>query len=146
MIVRRAGVRDTEAMILLALDFAASALYSGVIAPTAATVHAIVDKVMHDPASAAFVLEGRSGHVVGMIAVHTYPHPISQEIFATELVWWVDPAQRGSGRALLNAAEAWAKHRGAVALQMIAPTEQVERVYAALGFAKLETIYQKRLA
>jgi RimJ/RimL family protein N-acetyltransferase len=85
--------------------------------------------------------------VVGMLALTTYQHPLSGDRIATEIVWWVDPEVRG-GRAALQlfaAGEAWARAEGATHLQMIAPSDKVGRFYERLGFAKLETHYQRAL-
>jgi GNAT superfamily N-acetyltransferase len=61
------------------------------------------------------------------------------------MCWWVEPGHRGIGVRLYYALERWARARGAVALQMIAPTEAVAAIYRRLGYGAIETIYQKRL-
>lgn len=86
---------------------------------------------------------------VGMLGLMAYTHPMSGERVTSEAVWWVDPAVRGGtlGVRLLRAGEQWARDRGAVALQMIQPVEadRVGALYAALGYAPVETTWMRRL-
>jgi len=92
------------------------------------------------------VAEAAAG-VVGMLALTTYPHPLSGDLIATEVVWWMEPEARG-GRAALKlfaAGEAWARAQGATQLQMIAPSDKVGAFYERLGFGKIETHYQRAL-
>lgn len=96
--------------------------------------------------SALFVADER-GEVAGMIGVYTYVHPYSDELFATELFWWMDPERRGAGVRLLRAAEGWARDRGAKALQVVAPrsNDRLGGFYERLGFERVETCYQRTL-
>jgi GNAT superfamily N-acetyltransferase len=81
----------------------------------------------------------------GMIGGHLFQHPISREVMASELFWWVEPEHRGAGMALYRAFEQWAREHGAVKIQMIAPDERTARAYVALGFDQIETTFQKVL-
>lgn len=96
-------------------------------------------------AGAVFVAE--TDAVVGVIALLTVTQPMSGEIVATELVWWMDPEARG-GRAaleLLKTAEDWARSQGATRLQMIAPSDKVALFYEKLGFQRVEVAYMRNL-
>lgn len=85
--------------------------------------------------------------LVGMIVMALFENPITAELTATELAWWVEPAHRGgAGIRLLKRAEAWARGQGARKVQMVAPTPQVEDLYARLGYGYLEAAYQKAIA
>ena len=84
-------------------------------------------------------------HVDGMIAMLMYEHPYSGIMTAFELVWWVDPEARGTGRQLLSAAEGWAREMGAKAVQMVAPNLRVGALYERLGYRPIETSYQRSL-
>lgn len=92
-----------------------------------------------------FVSEHR-GTVVGMIGLLLFEHPITGEVTATELFWWVEPEYRGSGVRLLKRGEHWAREAGARQLHMIAPTAEVGQLYERLGFGYLEAAYQKAIA
>lgn len=86
------------------------------------------------------------GTLVAMIGLASYRHPLSGVPTAAELFWWVDPAHRGSlGVRLLREAERWATGQGYERLQMIAPTEEVERLYRARGYTRVEVTYHKDL-
>jgi len=93
-----------------------------------------------------FVAE-RRGQVIGMLGVLAYVHPMSGELCAGELFWWLDPSHRGSGGFLLRRAEKWARSVGAVSLQMIAPFDapHVGAMYARLGYEPVEVAYQVKL-
>lgn len=94
-----------------------------------------------------FVME-HEGLIVGMLGVLLSDHPMSGERWATEVCWWVDPAHRGCGVRLLRQAEAWATTRGAVRLVTVSPagSADVDRLYEALGYAPVETSWQKPLS
>jgi GNAT superfamily N-acetyltransferase len=115
--------------------------------------------VVGDPArmakTVALLIEAEAGSVlvsesdrelVGMILMALFENPITAELTATELAWWVEPAHRGTGIRLLKRAEAWARAQGCRKVQMVAPTPQVEELYARLGYDYLEASYQKALA
>ena len=82
---------------------------------------------------------------VGMIGMLAFRHHLSGERIAGELFWYVDPEARGVGLQLLRGAEAWAKGKQAVRIQMVAPTAQVGKVYERLGYACIEMTYQRSL-
>jgi GNAT superfamily N-acetyltransferase len=81
----------------------------------------------------------------GMIGAHLFKHPISGEIMVSELFWWVEPDHRGAGLPLMRALEDWARTRGAVKLQMVAPDDRTGRAYRGLGYTKLEEHFIKVL-
>jgi hypothetical protein len=57
-------------------------------------------------------------------------------------MWWVEPAARGCGLALLKRAERWALETGATAIQMSAPEARVGRLYERRGYRLVEMTYQ----
>jgi len=74
--------------------------------------------------------------------------PVAQETIVDELMWWVEPAWRGSsaGPKLLRSLESWARQKGVRWIKMIAPVESdVGKYYERIGYAALETSYLKRL-
>lgn len=86
--------------------------------------------------------------LVGLLALVVAPHEFTGELTASEIVWWVEPAQRtGSvGPRLLVAAHDYAIAAGAAVLKMVAPVDSgVDTFYARLGYRLLETVWVKRL-
>lgn len=96
--------------------------------------------------SSLLLVADRGDTLIGMFGLMVYPHPMSGDLTAAELMWWINPEARGSGLRLLRAGERWAVERGALVLQMIAPTANVERLYTRLGFVPVERTFQKRIA
>jgi GNAT superfamily N-acetyltransferase len=141
--IRHAGIEDVPALVAMGGEFIASAAYAGRLGDSAEARASLMCKLIHEPEGLLLVLD-RDGPR-GMLGMILYPHPISGETVAGELFWWVDPAHRGRGVALLTRAEAWAREHGAVKVQMIAPNDRVARLYQARGYAPLEQVLQKEL-
>lgn len=102
-------------------------------------IAALTQQLIDKPDGAVFVAE-RDGRVTGMIALIVMRQPMTDELLAVELVWWVD--RKGhDGMRLLAAAKEWGRAQGATKLQMIAPSDRICTLYERLGFAKVETAY-----
>lgn len=99
-----------------------------------------------DGAGTVLVVEA-ADELVGMMALQTYVHPMSGDLIATEIVWWMEPeARRGvTAIRLFIAGEQWAREQGATKLQMIAPSDKVGQFYERLGFERIEVHYQRSL-
>lgn len=99
--------------------------------------------------NAAILLAAVDGVDVGMLAIVASPHPFNGQIYADEVVWWVDPTARGSslaGPKLLRAAEDWARERNCYMVKMVAPVgSTVGAFYERLGYTAIETAYAKPL-
>lgn len=93
------------------------------------------------------VVSEDDGKLTGLFGFILYKHPFTGKQTAYELMWWVEPEYRKSftGIALLRAAQRIARDLGAVHMQVSAPTEQVGQAYKALGYEKIEVLYQKDL-
>lgn len=143
--IRDARHADTPALIAMGQRFLRETVYRGRITENPAQMGALVQMLIDSPTGALFVSE-RDGIVTGMIGLLLYTQPLSGEPMASELFWWVEPEHRGHGVRLMKQAEAWARAQGATALQMIAPTSEVEQLYQRLGYDRIEVAYQKALA
>ena len=96
------------------------------------------------------LLAEADGVPVGMIGVAVTPLLFNAaHLFAQELMWWVDEGQRGGvAVAMIREAEAEARRRGAVRMQMIALAQSpahVERLYGLLGYRAGEASFVKEL-
>jgi GNAT superfamily N-acetyltransferase len=136
--VRKPTIGDAEALARLATQLGYPA--------DAASMPERVSRLAGDPNAKAFVaVEGE--RVVGMTTIHlrdTLNHatPIAQ---ITLLVVDETVRSRGAGRALVEAAEAWARERGA---KRVAVTTALDRTgahafYERLGYAHTGRRYAK---
>jgi GNAT superfamily N-acetyltransferase len=141
--IRPATLDDVPAMVTMGRRFL-STVYAGRLADHPAQLAALATQLIGHADSLVLVAEAPDG-LIGMIAFTAYAHPMSGELTVAEVFWWVEPERRGAGVRLLKRAEQWARNRGAAVLQMIAPTANVGAFYERLGFAPIETIYQRSL-
>lgn len=142
--IRRATLEDTDRLIEMGRRFVSETTYSTLVSADPQRVAGLVFDLLDNP-SAVVLVSGSDATLTGMIAAIAYEHPFSGEQTAFEIVWWVDPEARGQGVRLLRAAEEWARERGAKRMQMVAPNGRVGELYARLGYAAVETSYQRSL-
>jgi GNAT superfamily N-acetyltransferase len=144
VVVRDATVDDVPRIVEMALRFIRSSVYAGLLAENPEQIARCAHLMIGGEQFALFVAE-KAGEVVGMAGFIVHEHLFSAEPIADELFWWVDPEARGrAGLLLLRRAEEWAQERGAKAVQMIAPTVDVERFYERVGYVPIERSFQKR--
>lgn len=142
--IRAAGLADVPRLVAMGRAFLATPPYAGLFADDPDQLAATVTGLITGALSTVLVsVDG--DQVVGMIGMLATPHFLSRQIIAGEVFWWVEPDHRGAGVRLLQAAEAWARSRGAVAIQLIAPDARVAAVYERWGYALLERSYVRRL-
>jgi hypothetical protein len=140
--IRHATERDTEALVALGATFLATSPYRVHLPPNPDQWRRTVAWLIAH--GAVFVAE-RNGGIDGMLGAALAPHPMSGELFGSELFWWVRPEARGTtGLKLLRAAEAWTRAQGGAFLQLAAPDARAERLYERLGYARIEVGYQRR--
>lgn len=143
-IVRDATQADLPALVAMGRRFRAETVYRDRLAEhvdqMTRTAHALIEGA----GTVIFVAE-RDGVLIGMLGGGLFTHPLAGSLYAGELFWWVDPDARGAGLRLLRSFERWARAHGAVCLQMVAPTPDVEQLYTRLAFTQVETTYQKEL-
>lgn len=126
-------------------EFIRSTSYHNLISPDLPSMRALVARMIEKDDATVLIGEV-DGHLVAMLGLFTYTHPISGCTVAAEMFWWVDPNHRGAlGIRMLRLGETWCRESGATVLQMIAPTERVETLYERLGYTRVEVNYQKRL-
>jgi GNAT superfamily N-acetyltransferase len=141
--IREATLGDVPRLVEMGARFLAST-YAGSLTDNPVQMAHLAKHLITLETGLVLVAE-RSGRVVGMIGMLIFPHVLSGELCGGELFWWVDPEARGVGLRLLRRAETWAIDRGAVRLQMVAPTPDVGALYERLGYAFVETAYSRRV-
>ena len=142
--MRPATLADVEAIVAMGHRFLTQSVYRGTLADNPDRVRALATELITVPDGEVIVAD-EAGALVGMLALVAYAHHLSGERVAGEVAWWVDAAARGIGIRLLRAAERWARTRGAIRFELIAPTPDVEALYARLGYAPVERTYSRRL-
>lgn len=146
MTIRPAVASDVPEIVTMAEAFVSSTEYRTILALDAQKVGELATGLIDSPDGVVLVAQGAGGDLIGMLALCVFEHPMSRERVAGELVWWVSPDRRGrAGGALFVAGERWVRDQGAAVWHMIAPTPEVEAIYAQRGFEKVETAYQRRM-
>lgn len=143
--IRLARCGDAPVLAALGVEFISAQHYGRFLTADAGAIQAHMHMVISGERSAIIVAEV-SEQIVGMIGLQVVAHPLSGETTAAELFWFVRAGHRdGTGRALMKAAEVWARERSAVKFQMTAPDHRVAKLYERRGFEAVETTYQKEL-
>jgi RimJ/RimL family protein N-acetyltransferase len=123
-------------------EFRSQTSYSRFLAENPEQMKALAEKLVQ---SGTLLVMESPEEIVGMLGFFIYPHYLSGEVVAGELFWWVEPEHRGNGLKLLDEMERRARERCAKVVQMVAPTEELERVYKMLRFEKVESTWQRPL-
>ena len=143
--IRPALSDDIPRLVAMGERFLTETVYRGRVPVNPAAMARTVTMLLHSDAGVVFVSE-QDGVVVGMIGLLLYEHPITGEVTASELFWWVEPEYRGHGVRLLKRGEQWARASGAQQVHMIALTPAVGQLYERLGYGYLEANYHKAIA
>lgn len=120
--------------------------YFGRFKASEGAIERLLDRMLK-PDQFALVLENGNSAPVGMFGAFVFNHPITGQIVASELCWWVEPEARGSRVAADMPALAieWARKAGAEWFEMIAPNERIAKFYEVIGFERTDIHYVKVL-
>ncbi len=141
--IRPAAVEDVPALVILGQQFRAE-IYTKWPDNPVQMAHTATG-LIHNPDGCVFV-GGADGCVVGMFGCVVFIHPLTGERVGSEVFWYVTPTERGSlGLRLLHTAEQWAKDHGAVRFQLVAPSVEVQRMCARLGYDPIEVALERLL-
>lgn len=146
-VVRRAEIWDISRITEMVLADIDSGPYHELIKPSITQIEESLSYLLAQPTGLVLIAE-EGELATGTIAAYGHNHPISGEYGVGLVFWWVRPENRngkGPGLPLLRALEHWARINGAKWLQMVAPTEEVAKLYEALGYKYVESAYQRRL-
>lgn len=142
--IRPATLADVPRLVAMGRQQIA-ATYGDAVAENPAQLEALATLLVTLPACAVFVA-GRDGALVGMIGLVAFAHHLSGLPTVGEVMWWMDPAARGAGLALLRRGEQWARAQGATVLQMAAPVGSCAGLlYERRGYRAVETTYVRRV-
>jgi RimJ/RimL family protein N-acetyltransferase len=142
---RLAELPDVDALVAMAVRFQ-DEVYVRHLFATPETFRTLATSLLQSP-NAEIFLACRDDEPVGMLAATLITQPMSGALWGAEICWWMEPTARDGRTAfkMLRLAEEWARGRGAVMWCMSAPNPAVCRLYDALHYGYLETLYGKRL-
>jgi len=144
-VVRRATPEDKPRLLILAEQFLRSAPH--ITSQPTNTDHLghVIDKCFAE--GAVFVVDEPETGVVGMFGMVFGNHPLTLEVTAFEVVWYMLDGFRGGSAALrlFKSAEEEARQAGATVLQVGSPNDKLDRVLERFGFTRREATYYKTL-
>lgn len=151
--VRHVLPEEREQLVELALHFTAIEPYNTLLADVpdrAAAIERWLDKVVAlvDVDRAVILGAEYEGELVGAIVFALTPHDLTEELYASELAYWVEPKARhtGAGYHLLRLSEEWARTHQVKTLKLSAPIPATfGRALERQGYVALETVYLKVL-
>ena len=144
--LREATGADVPQLQTMFETFVASTQYARYVGHDPAYSTGLIERLIANRDGVIFAAV-RNERVIGMLGLILFQHPMSGERVASEVFWWLDPAQRGYGGFLLRRGEKWARVHGARRLSLMAPADKprVGEIYTALGYEQVEVTYQKDL-
>lgn len=149
MVIRLATPEDKSALVAMSLHFLRATIYGGFMVATAEGIEELVDLFFdNDPTLSTIFVAADEAGPFGMIAATAAVVNGSDELYADERVWWVEPSRRGldAGPRLWAALEDWAVQNGMIFVKMVAPAgSTIGRAYEKRGYRAIETAYAKRL-
>ncbi len=143
--IRKANEGDVRSIVRMGRNFIGTTGYQHHIVANDVQMEVLVRHLIDADNTTLFVADNGDGPI-GMIGCTLFNHPVSGELTASEVFWWVEPNYRGIGVDLYNKFHEWAKRHDAVKIQMGAPANtRVGKFYERLGFVEVETLYQKEV-
>lgn len=139
---------DWDEVLRMAHEFHIFSPYNG-IPFEESKVRAIFDRYLEDPTKVIVILGVKDGTPVGVIVGVVDELYFSKVLTAGEIIWWVDPPQRGTrlSKDMFNAFEHWGWKMGAKFLNVVntQETTDLSRFYEQQGYHLAESNYVKEL-
>lgn len=145
IVIHPADEKNLDRIVEMGVNFLSKPPYVDLIKFDINMLRATAAALLNSPDDATIIIADLDGVPVGMLGLKVYMHPLSGRHVCGEIFWWVEPGFRGVGLRILRAGERWARSKGATVMNMIAPTPEVERLYDAIGYGRIEVNYQKTL-
>lgn len=142
--IRTATYDDLDRIVELGSRSLVDGPYASIIRDVPAQSRKFAEQVL---SNGKILLGEDAGRVIGLIGFIFARHHFSDQPYAAELMWYVEPEHRVGGIAmhLLWAAEKCAHEMGAESFLFTAPNEDIAAIYRRFGYTKLETTFQKQL-
>jgi GNAT superfamily N-acetyltransferase len=144
MSVRTATKNDLPRIIELGSRSLVDGPYAGIIQNKPDCAREFAERVLN---GGTILLGEENEKTVGLLGFIVTPHHFSGQLYASELMWYVEPEHRkgGIGLQLLWEAERRAKKQGAETMIFSAPNDSVAALYKRFGYEQLEVSYRKVL-
>jgi len=143
--IREATESDLPRIVELGSRSLVDGPYAGIIKDVPAQSRKCAQAVL--AGGKILLAESDDGSVVGLLGFILARHHFSDQPYAAELMWYVEPEHRKGGIALqlLWEAEKLAAKMGAETFLFTAPNEDVAAIYKRFGYTKLEVTYSKNI-
>jgi GNAT superfamily N-acetyltransferase len=143
MVVRRAVLQDVQAIVDLTRELFPLLKNEGIVFDAATFMH-FADAFIRGQGdlAAGFVSESR-GEMAAFIFVTLLYQPLTGRMVAMKGLW--ESRVPGHGRAVLRAAERWAKERGADRILVSCFEPQAEKLLIRLGYHETERTFERVL-
>ena len=144
-VIRQAMTEDAADVLALLRRLVTTSHYTQGVAFNEDHVAGVVAGLLADP-SAAIVVAGEGGTLIGVIGLKQYDDLISGESLAAQIFWYVEPSHRhGVGVTLLSTAEEWAASRGVQRIQMMEAEPKFASLYMRRGYAPGPRVWERSL-
>lgn len=140
--IRTANFSDLSRLVQMGRRFRSETKYEKYLAENPDKMRELGEQLVRQD---GLLISEQNGEPTGMLGFVNHSHFISGDRVTGEVFWWVEPERRGDGLRLVRETENRARAGGSKYIQMIAPTDQVARIYSRIGYEKVEETWQKTL-
>ncbi len=143
--IRRAHISDRMRVLSMAKAFHAASGVPFAFSPAKADALFRASLADDDRLCLVYVPDGIAR---GVLAAQASAHPFAPISFASEIIWWIDPAFRGpSAMKMLAAYETWAGERGChfAGIVGLGSEPATANLYLRRGYEPAETHFLKVL-
>ena len=151
MIIRQWKKEDFKDMIELGEKMANEGTYKN-ISYSKTKLEKMANTLIDKPEKAMGFVAVENDQIIGMMIVYLSSYFFSNDLFAYDLLLYVDPDKRKSVRVpikLVNACTDWAREKGAKEFRpgssVGIKTDKVEKLYNFMKFETIGNIFTKRL-
>jgi L-amino acid N-acyltransferase YncA len=145
--IRKAMASDLDPILDMGVDFWRETIFSEPYDRSCAKL--MMDSCMEKDLLAVLEVDGKvEGFVAGVVGpVYANPNVMA----GSEIAWWINSEHRnsGNGKALMKFMEQLAKKQGVKYWSMVSmessDPEKANAMYAKAGYAKTETVWNKRI-
>lgn len=145
--IREATEADVPRIVELGSRSLQDGPYAGMLKDTPEQSAKLALGIIEKSNGKVLLYQNDNGKVAGLLGFIVFPHYFTQELTATELMWYVEPEERkgGAGINLLWESEKQAKQMGATRMGFTAPNADIGKLYERFGYRQVEISFMKEL-